>query len=144
MSATEFTPYAGLIGGILIGLSAIVLMAGNGRILGASGIFGGLLTLNFDASFVWRAIFIISLLISTAVTSQFNDMAHQMAFGTTPLLSAIGGVIIGVGVYLSNGCTSGHGICGNARFSKRSFMATCVFLIVAIITTTIMRHVTGA
>ncbi len=144
MTPTEFTPYAGLIGGILIGLAAVVLMAGNGRILGASGIFAGLLTLRFDYDFAWRAIFIICMLIATAWVALFNGMAQQMAFGSTPLTIAIGGVIVGVGVYLGNGCTSGHGICGNARFSKRSFVATCVFMVVAIVTVTVIRHVIGA
>lgn len=144
MSPTEFTPYAGLIGGILIGLAAVVLMAGNGRILGASGIFGELLTLRFDGDFVWRAIFIVCMLIATAWVALFNGMAQQLAFGSTPVLTAIGGLSVGVGVYLGNGCTSGHGICGNARFSKRSFVATCTFMAVAITTVYISRHVIGA
>jgi uncharacterized protein len=144
MSPTEFTPYAGLIGGILIGLAAIVLMAGNGRILGASGIFGSLLTFNFDRDFVWRSIFILCLLVATALTALFNGMAQQMAFGTSPLTTIIGGLIVGIGVYLGNGCTSGHGICGNARFSLRSFVATCVFMLVSIFTVYIIRHVIGA
>lgn len=127
MSATVFTPYSGLIGGILIGLAAVVLMAGNGRIMGASGIFGGLLTLNFDRNFAWRAIFIVSMLIATAWTALFTGIAQEMAFGTSPLLTALSGLIVGLGVYLGNGCTSGHGICGNARFSKRSLVATGVF-----------------
>jgi uncharacterized protein len=67
-----------------------------------------------------------------------------MAFATTPLMTAIGGVFVGVGVYLGKGCTSGHGICGNARFSPRSFVATCVFMAVSIITVYIIRHVIGA
>jgi uncharacterized protein len=71
-------------------------------------------------------------------------MAQQMAFGTSPLTTAIGGLIVGVGVYLGNGCTSGHGICGNARFSLRSFVATCVFMLVSIFTVYIIRHVIGA
>jgi uncharacterized protein len=144
MSPTEFTPYSGLIGGIMIGLAAIILMAGNGRILGASGIFGGLLTLNLNGDTVWRALFIAGLLVGTALASRYNNMAAQMAFATTPLITAVGGVIVGVGVYLGNGCTSGHGICGNARFSKRSFVATCVFMAVAILTVYVIRHVMGA
>lgn len=144
MTPTEFTPYAGLVGGILIGLAAIVLMAGSGRILGASGIFGGLLTMRFDGDFAWRAIFIVCMLIATAWVGLFNGMAQQMAFGTMPIFTAIGGVIVGIGVYLGNGCTSGHGICGNARFSKRSFVATITFMAVAIITVYIIRHVIRA
>jgi uncharacterized protein len=144
MTPTEFTPYAGLIGGILIGLSAIVLMAGNGRILGASGIFANLLTFSFEKNFSWRILFLLSMLIASAWTALFNDMAQQMAFATTPLMTAVGGVIVGVGVFLGNGCTSGHGICGNARFSIRSFVATCVFMAVSIITVYVIRHVMGA
>jgi uncharacterized protein len=144
MTPTEFTPYAGLIGGILIGLSAIVLMAGNGRILGASGIFANLLTFSFDKNFSWRILFLLSMLIASAWTALFNDMAQQMAFATTPLMTAVGGVIVGVGVFLGNGCTSGHGICGNARFSIRSFVATCVFMAVSIITVYVIRHLMGA
>ncbi len=144
MSPTEFTPYAGLAGGILIGLSAIILMGSSSRILAASGIFSGLLTLKFDHNFVWRLIFIICMLIGTAWAALFTGVAQQMAFATGPLMTAVGGVIVGVGVYLGNGCTSGHGICGNARFSKRSFVATCVFMAVAILTVYIIRHVIGA
>lgn len=144
MSPTEFTPYAGLIGGIFIGLAAVVLMAGNGRILGASGIFGGLLTLSFDKDFAWRALFVISMLFATAVVGHYNGMAQQLAFGTGPLVTALGGLIVGVGVHLGNGCTSGHGICGNARFSKRSIISTLVFMAVAIATTFVVRHVIGA
>ncbi len=144
MSPTEFTPYAGLAGGILIGISAIILMGSSSRILGASGIFAELLTPNFDSNFAWRLIFIISMLIGTAWAALFTGIAQQMAFAAGPLLTAIGGIIVGVGVYLGNGCTSGHGICGNARFSKRSFVATCVFMAVAILTVYIIRHVIGA
>lgn len=144
VSPTEFTPYAGLIGGILIGLSAIILMGSSSRILGASGIFAELLTVNFDRNFAWRLIFIVSMLIGTAWAALFTGVAQQMAFATGPLMTAIGGVIVGVGVYLGNGCTSGHGICGNARFSKRSFIATCMFMAVAILTVYIIRHVVGA
>jgi uncharacterized protein len=144
MSPTEFTPYAGLIGGIMIGLSAVILMAGNGRILGASGIFSEMLTLNINSNFAWRAIFIICLLLGSAWVGLFNGMSHQIAFATAPALTALGGVIVGIGVYLGNGCTSGHGICGNARFSIRSLVATCVFMVVAIVTTYVMRHVIGA
>jgi uncharacterized protein len=144
MSPTEFTPYAGLIGGIMIGLSAVILMAGNGRILGASGIFSEMLTLNINSNFAWRAIFIICLLLGSAWVGLFTGMSHQIAFATAPALTALGGVIVGIGVYLGNGCTSGHGICGNARFSIRSLVATCVFMVVAIVTTYVMRHVIGA
>jgi uncharacterized protein len=144
MSITAFTPYAGLIGGALIGLSALVLMAGAGRIAGASGIFSGLLTLNFDQAFRWRLIFIIGLLLGAAWAGLFAFDENAITFaGGTPR-TIIGGLIIGVGVTLGQGCTSGHGICGLARFSKRSLIATVTFMAVAIITVFISRHVMGA
>jgi uncharacterized protein len=119
-------------------------MAGNGKILGASGIFSGLLTFDFNSNFVWRVIFIACMLIGTAWVALFNGMAQQVAFATSPALTAIGGLLVGAGVYLSNGCTSGHGICGNARFSKRSFIATSAFMTVSIATVFVIRHVIGS
>jgi uncharacterized protein len=144
MSPTEFTPWAGLIGGSLIGLSAVLLMATSGRILGASGIFGGLLTLNFDEVFSWRLIFIVGLLIGTVVAGLYAGTAQTIAYGSNTVMTAIGGVIVGIGVTLGAGCTSGHGICGMARFSMRSLVATCTFMAVAIIIVFIVRHVMGA
>jgi uncharacterized protein len=144
MSPTEFTPWAGLIGGSLIGLSAVLLMATSGRILGASGIFGGLLTLNFDEAFSWRLIFIVGLLIGTVVAGLYAGTAQTIAYGSNTVMTAIGGVIVGIGVTLGAGCTSGHGICGMARFSMRSLVATCTFMAVAIIIVFIVRHVMGA
>jgi uncharacterized protein len=144
MSPTEFTPWAGLIGGSLIGLSAVLLMSTSGRILGASGIFGGLLTLNFDEAFSWRLIFIVGLLIGTVVAGLYAGTAQTIAYGSNTGMTAIGGVIVGIGVTLGAGCTSGHGICGMARFSIRSLVATCTFMAVAIIIVFIVRHVMGA
>jgi uncharacterized protein len=144
MSITAFTPYAGLIGGALIGLSALVLMAGAGRIAGASGIFSGLLTLNFDQAFRWRLIFIIGLLLGAAWAGLFAFDETAITFAGGTLRTIIGGLIIGVGVTLGQGCTSGHGICGLARFSKRSLIATVTFMAVAIITVFISSHMMGA
>ena len=144
MQPTEFTPYDGLIGGTLIGLSAVVLMAGAGRIAGASGIFGGLLTLNWTEEFRWRLIFIIGLLLGATWTGLFAFDENIIAFSGGPVLNILGALIIGVGVTLGQGCTSGHGICGLARFSKRSLVATLTFMAVAILTVVITRHVVGA
>ncbi len=144
MQPTEFTPYAGLIGGALIGLSAVTLMAGAGRIAGASGIFSGLLTLNWNEAFRWRAIFIFGLLLGATWAGLFAFDENTIAFNGGPVLTVIGGLIIGVGVTLGQGCTSGHGICGLARFSKRSLAATLTFMAVAIITVFVTRHVIGA
>jgi uncharacterized protein len=144
MNITEFTPYSGALGGALIGLAAVVLMASAGRIMGATGIFRGLLTTNFDEAFRWRLVFIVGLLIGTAWAGLLTGAAHGISFVTNNYIIAIGGILVGGGTTLGNGCTSGHGICGIARFSKRSLVATCVFMIVAIFTVFIVRHVLGA
>jgi uncharacterized protein len=144
MIITEFTPLAGLLGGVLIGLSAVLLMAAHGRILGASGIFAGLLTSKFDTEFNWRLIFIIGMLIGTVLSGLFFFDASTITFAGGPLTIIAGGLIVGVGTVLGSGCTSGHGICGLARFSTRSLAATCTFIVVAILTVFITRHVLGA
>ena len=144
MNITEFTPYAGALGGSLIGLAAVILMASAGRIMGATGIFRGLLTANFDEAFRWRLVFIIGLLIGTAWTGLFTGAAHSISFISNNYIIVIGGVLVGAGTTLGNGCTSGHGICGISRFSMRSVVATCVFMVVAMITVLIVRHVLGS
>ena len=144
MTTTEFTPVTGLLGGALIGLSAVLLMAGHGRIAGASGIFAGLLTLKFDAEFNWRLIFIIGMLIGAAWSGLFFLDTSSIAFNGGPLTTIAGGLIVGAGTVLGAGCTSGHGICGLSRFSMRSLAATCTFMAVAMLTVFITRHVLGA
>ena len=142
---TEFTPLAGTIGGLLIGLSAVVLMGGIGRIAGLSGIFGGLLTLNWNAEQAWRAIFIVGLLIGTAVTAMLGGIdIKAIGFSGGPATIIIGGLLVGAGTALGSGCTSGHGICGIARLSSRSITSTIVFMAAAIATVFIVRHMTGA
>ena len=139
---TEFTPYAGLLGGALIGLSAVLLMAGTGRIAGCSGIFRHMLTLNFDGEFIWRALFVVGLVAGTALTKPFAANATVIALPTLTI-AVIGGLLVGFGTALSHGCTSGHGICGISRFSVRSIVATLTFMVVAIITVFITHHVLG-
>jgi uncharacterized membrane protein YedE/YeeE len=144
MTITEFTPLTGLLGGALIGLSAVLLMVSYGRIAGASGIFAGLLTLNFDTEFSWRLIFIIGMFIGAAWSGLFFSNTSSITFSGGPLTTITGGLIVGTGTVLGSGCTSGHGICGLSRFSMRSLAATCTFMAVAILTVFITRHVLGA
>ena len=141
-TATQFTPYAGLAGGALIGLSAVILMAGPGRIAGCSGIFRRLLTLQMDDEFLWRAIFIFGLLVGTLLSAPYAANAQNLGFNSLPV-TVIGGLFVGFGTALSHGCTSGHGICGLARFSMRSLVAVIAFMVVAVITVYVMRHVLG-
>ncbi len=143
MAITEFTPYSALIGGALIGFAAVVLMLGNGRIAGASGIFAGLLTFEFGDEFRWRAVFIIGMLVGAAWSGLFLFNISTIVFSGSSTMIILAGVIVGVGTTLGSGCTSGHGICGLARFSLRSLTATCIFMTVAIITVFATRHVLG-
>lgn len=144
MTITEFTPFAGLLGGALIGLSAVFLMAGLGRIAGASGIFAGLFTLDFDEDFTWQLVFIIGLLMGSAWSGLLVYDVASISFSGGPLTTIAGGLLVGAGTVLGGGCTSGHGICGLARFSRRSLAAACTFMGMALITVFITRHVLGA
>lgn len=141
---TAFTPLAGLSGGILIGLSAVVLMGGLGRVAGISGIFGSLLG-RWQADNAWRALFIVGLLLGTILTALLGGFdSDTIAFPGNPLTTVVGGLLVGLGTALGAGCTSGHGICGIARLSVRSIVSTAVFMFFAVATVYLMRHVIGA
>ena len=139
--ATEFTPWAGLAGGILIGLSAVLLMGGIGRIAGISGIFGGLLTAMPDSDAQWRAVFVAGLVIGCLAVVAFGGFDRDSFWFPPSLLAmAAGGLLVGIGTRLGGGCTSGHGVCGLARLSARSMAATVTFLVVAIAVVFLTRH----
>jgi len=141
---TAFTPLAGLTGGILIGLSAVLLMGGLGRVAGISGIFGSLLG-RWRPDNAWRALFIAGLLAGAILTSLLGGFdSDSMAFPGNPLTTVVGGLLVGLGTALGAGCTSGHGICGIARLSVRSIVSTAVFMVFAVATVYLMRHVIGA
>ena len=136
----NFTPVSGLIGGLLIGLSTVLLILFNGRIAGISGIVGGVLTRK--ASEVgWRAVFVVGLLIGAFVYMLATGVALPVNIQASLPVTVIAGLLVGFGARLGSGCTSGHGICGIARFSKRSIVATLVFFITAIITVFLTLHV---
>ena len=138
---TDFTPFASLFGGILIGLGAVILMALNGRIAGMTAMLGGVLEpLHSDNR--WRLAFLAGAvgapLIATLLGAEFS-----FASPTTGVLLAVGGVIVGIGVTYGSGCTSGHGVCGLARLSPRSFVATATFMVTTFATVTLIRHGLG-
>lgn len=138
---TEFTPLASLIGGLLIGIAAVLMMAGSGRIAGVSGIIAGLLR-GPESGAAWRATFIAGLLggaVIAVVTGVLDP--GTVRFPATGLLAALAGLLVGAGTSVGGGCTSGHGICGIARLSPRSLVATCVFMAVAFVVVFITRHV---
>ncbi|HEY5597432.1 MAG TPA: YeeE/YedE thiosulfate transporter family protein [Kiloniellales bacterium] len=140
--STDFTPLAGLIGGLMIGLSAVVLMLGCGRTAGNSGIFAGLLAAAPRSEITWRAAFVAGIWIG-AVTAVATGLYSAGPLQFPPALAtlAVGGILVGIGTQLGSGCTSGHGVCGLARLSPRSFVATATFMVVAIAVVFVMRHV---
>ena len=138
---TEFTPLAGLAGGALIGLSAVLLMLDSGRIAGNSGIFSGLLDMPPTTDTLWRAAFVAGILLGAAIAAMAGlYAAGALAFQPVMLLTAVAGLLVGIGTQLGAGCTSGHGVCGLARLSGRSLAATMTFMAIAIVVVFIIRH----
>lgn len=136
----NFTPLSALVGGVLIGLSAVIMLVGNGRIAGISGILGGALTSRGDER-LWRVLFLAGLLLATVCYSLVAPAPIVVDIQSTPVFTAVAGLLVGFGTRLGSGCTSGHGICGIARFSKRSFAATATFMLFGFITVYVTRHV---
>ncbi|WP_353242209.1 YeeE/YedE thiosulfate transporter family protein [Providencia sp.] len=134
----NFTPGSAAIGGVLIGIAAAILLIFNGRIAGISGILGGILKPT-KGDTAWKVAFILGIIISPllfmwgAYTPEVNIAA------STPVL-IIAGLLVGFGTRLGSGCTSGHGICGMARFSRRSIVAILIFMVVAFVTVAISNH----
>ncbi len=132
-----FTPIS-FVGGIVIGIATIILLFGNGRIAGISGIVSSVLKPKQTEG--WQWLFVLGLLLSPAVYGLFFSLPKMEVTNSTPLL-IIAGLMVGFGTRLGSGCTSGHGICGNARLSPRSIVATLVFMATGMLTVFIMRHV---
>jgi len=135
-----FTPVSGFVGGLLIGLAVALMLLLNGRVAGISGIVGGLLTLKLrDAA--WRAAFVAGLVLGAlAYLSTADQTAPVRVLASLPVL-LVGGLLVGFGTRLGSGCTSGHGLCGMARLSRRSVVATATFFGVAMLTVFLTRHV---
>jgi uncharacterized protein len=139
----SFDPVSALVGGALIGIATTLLLLLNGRIAGVSGIFGDLLGAG-TAELGWRAAFLAGLVAAPLAVAavgrpmQIPDMPKSWAV----IIGA--GLLVGIGTRLAGGCTSGHGICGLARFSPRSIVATCVFVATAAVVVAIVRHGIGA
>ncbi len=139
---TEFTPLHALLGGLLIGSAATLLLWLNGRIAGVTGMVTGLLV-KPSAAQLWRLLFLLGLVAGTALYSRLAHTPTPLRQGF-PLPLLIGaGLLTGYGTAQANGCTSGHGVCGLARFSLRSLVATGTFLGMAMLTTYVVRHGLG-
>lgn len=145
MTTVNFTPLTALLGGALIGLSAAFLLLMKGRIAGISGIAGGLIYPE-RGDLDWRILFVIGLILGGGLYQWLGigpSVDHIEAVVDTPLL-IIGGLLVGAGTTIGAGCTSGHGICGLARRSPRSLVATLTFMASAVVTVLVMRQLLGA
>lgn len=144
MIETAFTPWASLAGGVLIGVASTLLMLFSGRIMGATGILAGLFQPASSKDFAWRAALLAGMATGPLVVRLLSGEmpAVEVPISTAALL--IGGLIVGVGVTYGSGCTSGHGVCGMARLSPRSIVATLVFMLFTFVTVFLVRHVFGA
>ena len=132
-------PSAGL-GGMLIGLAVAMLLLLNGRVAGVSGIIGGLLTrVSREPDVTWRAAFIAGLALAPAAYGLFAAMPPIQIDAGAPAL-IVAGLLVGVGTRYGSGCTSGHGVCGMARWSARSMAATLCFMVTGFVTVFVWRH----
>jgi uncharacterized membrane protein YedE/YeeE len=137
-TTTPFEPLAGLLGGLLIGLSVVLLLLTLGRIAGISGIAAGAITQKGTERF-WRLAFLVGIVLSAVLYIVFaGALQVQMQMSSGYLVVA--GLLVGFGTRLGSGCTSGHGVAGLSRLSKRSIVATLTFMAAAIITTNLIRH----
>lgn len=139
----NLTPLSGLLGGALIGLAAAMLMLLTGRIAGISGILGGLLSpATHDRG--WRLAFVAGLIAAPLIAAFATGAAlPSPAMPASLILIVVAGLLVGFGSRMGGGCTSGHGVCGTARLSARSLVATAIFMAAAIITVAIARHMIG-
>ncbi|MDF2981648.1 MAG: rane protein [Devosia sp.] len=138
---TNFTPIEALLGGTLIGLAAVALMALHGRIAGMTGIVAGLISPKGD--WAWRAAFLLGAIAAPIGILLLTGTAVPVQSELPAWAIIAGGLFVGVGVSFGGGCTSGHGVCGMARLSPRSIVATATFLATTFATVFVVRHLLG-
>lgn len=144
---TEFTPWASLVGGVLIGISAVMVMTMFGRIAGISGITKGVLGVLVPIErpprdLSWRVAFLLGLLAAPLAMAVAGAPVEQTVSDNL-LGMATAGLLVGIGTAVGSGCTSGHGVCGLARLSRRSAIAVLTFMAAALTTVFVLRHVLG-
>ena len=139
----SFDPILALLGGALIGLASVLLMMLTGRIAGISGILGGCLTLAAGDK-VWRLAFIVGLILAPVTSGVLGYPLPTPQMPASWVTIVVAGLLVGFGARLGGGCTSGHGVCGIARISTRSIVATAIFMGTAMVVVAIMRHGFGS
>lgn len=140
---TDFTPLSSLLGGVLIGLSAVLLMGASGRIAGISGIVGRLLPPYAGNGIPGSLAIVAGLVVAPLLVLAATGVPVAQTVSGDLALMIAAGLLVGFGSALGNGCTSGHGVCGIARFSRRSLVATLVFMATAVVTVFLTRHGLG-
>ena len=135
---TNFTPVSALVGGIMIGLAAAAFALLNGRIAGVSGILGGLIR-PAPGDAAWRAAFVAGLVLAPWAYAAVARLPESTIEATYPVV-VIAGLLVGIGTRYGSGCTSGHGVCGIARLSRRSLVATACFMAAGFATVFVVRH----
>jgi hypothetical protein len=138
---TPFTPWTASLGGLLIGLAAVFLLLANGRIAGISGILGGALA-GPGSDRAWRLAFLVGLPLGALAAGALRG-GLAISISASPPALIVAGLLVGFGTQLGSGCTSGHGVCGMARGSGRSILATLVFMASGAATVFAARHVFG-
>lgn len=138
----NFTPWQSLAGGLLIGIAVSLLILADGRIAGISGIIAGILRPQ-KGEVIWRLAFIAGLIASPWLYSFFIELPEFHFDSVSWALLGPAGLLVGFGSRLGSGCTSGHGVCGLSRLSKRSLVATVLFIVSGAITVWIVRHCLG-
>ena len=137
----NFTPYASLIGGVMIGLAALQLMLAHGRVMGISGILGGIVMPSGKSDSGWRVLFVIGMLAGPFAVIHLLDRPVDIMPAASGMILPVAGFIVGLGTAIGSGCTSGHGICGLARLSPRSLVAVGAFMATGIAIVFLVRHV---
>ena len=137
----NFTPWMSFAGGLMIGTATVLFLLFNGRIAGISGILGGLLKPT-RGDIAWRVAFVGGLVLSPLVFLIAAPLPQVHIAASNPIL-ILAGLLVGIGTRYGSGCTSGHGVCGLSRRSKRSMVATIAFMFAGFVTVYIVRHLIG-
>jgi len=140
---TEFTFWASLLGGLMIGAASVLLMLLKGRVMGATGILGAAVFDRPAGDTAWRVVLLLGMVSGPGLIALTTGNWPEIEVPVSTAALVIGGMIVGVGVTFGSGCTSGHGVCGMARLSPRSIAATAVFMAATFVTVFVVRHVIG-
>ena len=134
----------GLVGGLVIGLAASLYLLGNGRIMGASGIIGGLIDKSGWSSAADRIVFLIGLILAPSMYIFIFDIEADTKATTNIIILILAGLLVGIGTRLANGCTSGHGVCGISRLSIRGMTSTIFYIVAGVVAVVLLRNLWGA